>query len=368
MRPLVSADWCQAYFERLELEERWNSGVPTSSYMLSGHDDSVYCSTIVRDKLITGGRDRKIKFWNIGYDQSQSTEPYMKLERAHERSVLCIKIDLNEHLMVTGSSDATVGVWEVEESLQYPPVKVVSLEGHDEGVLDVVLDSRYMISCSKDCSIMIWCRRTFAPLRHIPTAGIPVNCLDLWSSKACVIAALGDGTIWKFGLKNDDVNEHIREPADNLAAILRDGDDLYFGGIKCDLRQMDLNTGRPMLGLRGHQGLIRSIAGNPQLGRLVTASYDHTVRVSPRKVLSAIDSSEFPHPFRFGISVADARSRRRFASRTRILSRTRTLLGIDTWSLASRWMPRRSSRPLTITRSTFTNVSQREPKTWLQPC
>lgn len=279
IRPLAVADWRQVFLQREALEARWDAGQPSSSHILSGHDDSVYCSTIVRDKLITGGRDRKIKFWHIGYDRPQSLDPYMEIEEAHERSVLCLKVDLDESLMVTGSSDAQVRVWQVEKTLQVLPVRLVTLMGHEEGVLDVVLDSRHIISGSKDSSILIWCRHTYQSLRQISTGGMPVNCLDLWPSEGCILAALGNGTVWKIDIDDDGFAEEVRGRAENLAAILRDGDELYYGGIGFDLRQLNMTTGRRQPGMPGHRSLIRSIAGNPQLGRLVTASYDHRVKV-----------------------------------------------------------------------------------------
>ena len=98
-------DWHYWFKQRYQLERRWMLGEVSTHYLL-GHYDSVYCLQFDEQRIITGGRDCTIKFWNT------STYECTRTLRAHEGSVLSLQY--NDSLMVSGSSDKTVVVWSME--------------------------------------------------------------------------------------------------------------------------------------------------------------------------------------------------------------------------------------------------------------
>lgn len=98
----TTTDWYYWYKQRYQLENRWRSGNVTTHYLL-GHQDSVYCLQFDASQIVTGGRDRTIRFWDM------STYTCTRTLVGHEGSVLALQY--NDQLMVSSSSDTTVIVW-----------------------------------------------------------------------------------------------------------------------------------------------------------------------------------------------------------------------------------------------------------------
>lgn len=164
----LTHDWMHLYRTRMLLDTRWARGDPRVTH-ITGHADSVYCLELGARHLVTGARDRTIKIWDVRTGALRATL------RAHLGSVLCVKYDRMEMtradtgdglwadeeegdgLMVSGSSDCTVLVWDLRRlwracaksavPIDAGPELVRSvLRGHTGGVLDLRIDKRWIIS------------------------------------------------------------------------------------------------------------------------------------------------------------------------------------------------------------------------------
>jgi F-box and WD-40 domain protein 1/11 len=121
---------------------------------------SVYCLDFDSRRIVTGSRDRTIKVWCIRTGECLATF------EAHLGSVLCLKFEKDfdalrqspgdgeeEHeshgLMVSGSSDCTVRVWDLCASHGGSRVRAdvrTVLRGHSGGVLDLRMDEKWIVS------------------------------------------------------------------------------------------------------------------------------------------------------------------------------------------------------------------------------
>ncbi|RXK35033.1 hypothetical protein M231_07711 [Tremella mesenterica] len=113
----------------------------THTENLRGHKSTVYCVETCEDWLISGSRDKTIRFWkmkeiplNLSYDKRiKSTKSWGKLgsekekrdliltiDNAHQGSVLALQLDAcdlerdGKGLLVSASSDGTAKVWEID--------------------------------------------------------------------------------------------------------------------------------------------------------------------------------------------------------------------------------------------------------------
>jgi WD40 repeat protein len=89
-------------------------------------------------------RDRTIRVWDIASGETTH------VLRGHEGSILCLQYD--DEILVTGSSDSTVIVWDLVGDPTAGRNKYeerMKLVGHGMGVLDLCFDDRYIVSCSK---------------------------------------------------------------------------------------------------------------------------------------------------------------------------------------------------------------------------
>lgn len=122
----------------------------------------------VSSLVITGSRDRTIKVWSLKSGRLLGT-----FAGAHRGSVLCLKFepesfgstdleqdsfcqDPQKVFMVSGSSDTTVCVWDLDlvpaaSGYERSPRTVrgtvrKTLKGHAGGVLDIRMDKRWIVS------------------------------------------------------------------------------------------------------------------------------------------------------------------------------------------------------------------------------
>ncbi|KAF9575961.1 hypothetical protein EC968_000924 [Mortierella alpina] len=256
----LTLNWKQLCHDHKELDSRWKTA-PYKRKLL-GHQESVYCIQFDRTKIVTGSRDRTIKFWDLVSHQCTHTLT------GHSQSVLCLQF--NERIMVSGSSDNTIIVWDMETR------KPVSrLYGHTAGVLDVCFDDQYIISCSKDTHIKVWDVHTMVHLKTMAGHRGPVNAVQLHQGQ--VVSASGDGLVklWDVatGLCVRDFIGHER----GLACVQFDGTTIVSGSNDKTIRIWEAATGKCIRILTGHENLVRTLhfAHN----RIVSGSYDYTVKV-----------------------------------------------------------------------------------------
>jgi F-box and WD-40 domain protein 1/11 len=300
-------DWQKMYHVRWQIDKRWAQGTAAAIY-LNGHKDSVYCVQFDEHKIITGSRDRTIRVWNthtfqcmrkIGppsrapssasvsenstlyppgafyiqntssIDPSGVTPPH----DYHDASILCLQFD--EEIMVTGSSDHTAIVWSIKEN--YLPF--CRLRGHTAGVLDVCIDERYIVTCSKDTTICVWDRNSCELIKKLTGHRGPVNAVQMRGN--LLASASGDGMAKLWNLKDGLCVKEFSSKDRGLACVefSEDGRSILAGGNDQVIYEYDTSTGDLVRELVGHKGLVRSLHLDSSNNRVVSGSYDMSVKV-----------------------------------------------------------------------------------------
>jgi len=332
-------DWRAMYRARWHINRNWEKSSPKAVYF-SGHTDSVYCCQFDENRIITGSRDRTIRVWDlntykclkvIAGPASKPSEQAPPLQTVagltiheepsvnataegnrifhqpsewHSASILCLQFD--KKIMVTGSSDFTCLVWDIDT---FEPIK--RLERHSAGVLDVCFDSEYIVSCSKDTTICVWSRHTYELLAQLHGHRGPVNAVQLRGTK--LISASGDGIskLWDLSLigkvrTNQEICVKEFKSKDRGLAAVEFSDDGRFvlaGGNDQVIYQYDVNDKVPnskeVRTYRGHQGLVRSLFLDATNKRVLSGSYDQGMRVyhyddTPTPQLGEIPSLQPP--------------------------------------------------------------------------
>ncbi|KAI8989127.1 WD40 repeat-like protein [Trametes punicea] len=313
----LEINWYDLYRTRTELDRRW-SNYPTTGLSadlsddamaedkevpkawepkvmrISGHGDSVYCLEFDSSRIITGSRDRTVKVWSLKTGRCLATFS------GHRGSVLCLKFDRDwdvaedatggidsmasrKGFLVTGSSDCSVCVWDMyahprkgDEPEVTAEVKAV-LRGHSGGVLDLRIDSRWIVSCSKDALIRVWDRQTLELRSTLRGHEGPVNAVGLQGDR--VVSASGDGKMILWDVASGERLRTFEGHDRGLACIEFKEDLIVSGSNDCKIKVWDANTGACLRTLVGHDYLVRALAFDPRSGRLVSGSYDKTVKV-----------------------------------------------------------------------------------------
>lgn len=311
-KPLPGQNWKDMYRVRMTINRRWRGCSPNAIY-LNGHTDSVYCCQFDERKIITGSRDRTIRVWDmetytckkvIGGPSNQPaphTPAPLEVHREtvlnhpslngtdegnamyhipreyHEASILCLQYD--DQIMVTGSSDTSCLVWDIS-SPDYNFQPITRLEGHSQGVLDVALDARYIVSCSKDAAINVWDRKTFKHIRTLTGHRGPVNAVQLRGN--FLVSASGDGVAKLWNLESGACIKEFPSEDRGLAAVEFSDDARYVlaGGNDHVVYKFDALNGQLLHTSAKHGGLVRSLFLDAQNGRVVSGSYDQSIRIS----------------------------------------------------------------------------------------
>ena len=159
----------------------------------------MYCLEFDSKRIVTGSRDRTIKIWSL------ETGKELASFRRHTGSVLCLKFDKDWDIddpsapgfMVTGSSDCSIIVWTVLTNGSRAEVSAI-LNAHSGGVLDLRIDDKHIVSCSKDTLIRVWDRSTLRLLNTLEGHQGPVNAVGLQGNK--VVSASGDGKMMMWDI------------------------------------------------------------------------------------------------------------------------------------------------------------------------
>lgn len=308
-RLVLGQDWKSMWRTRKALDQRWLDGYAAAIY-LEGHTDSVYCVQFDRDKIVTGSRDRTVRIWDartyectkvlgIAAQNRTAGAPPLPMDApefgrrpftrvfsphaigssnpgmmafSHTGSILCLQYD--DDIMVTGSSDYCLIVWDVKAG--YKPTR--ELRGHTQGVLDVCFDTKYIVSCSKDTTVKLWDRTTGQALRTLSGHRGPVNAVQLRGN--LVVSASGDGIAKLWNLTSGLCIKEFPSKDRGMACVefSPDSRTILAGGNDQVIYQFDTNSGELVRELRGHEGLVRSLHLDSSNGRVVSGSYDTSVK------------------------------------------------------------------------------------------
>ncbi|KAG8981618.1 hypothetical protein FRB94_006685 [Tulasnella sp. JGI-2019a] len=291
--------WVSLYKSRKSLQDRWaDPSYKPHELKLVGHNDSVYCLEIDSrlNILVTGSRDRTIKIWELSTGALLTT-----LDHHHAGSVLCLKFDFSGSsesgmgFMVSGSSDRTVRAWNVDLSqwikngastdgirpnmrgmLVRCKIRKI-LEGHVGGVLDLKIDQKWIVSCSKDSLVRIWCRETLELYASLSGHEGPVNAVGLQGGR--VVSASGDGRMILWDLATKERLRVFQGHDRGLACVEFKNDYIISGSNDRKIKLWSAHTGECLITLSGHELLVRALSFDSASGKLLSASYDRTVKV-----------------------------------------------------------------------------------------
>ena len=202
-----------------------------------------------------------------------SPEPVASFSSLHHQgSILCLQY--NEDRLVTGSSDCTCIVWDIKAG--YRPLR--RLRHHVAGVLDVCFDAKHIVSCSKDTTICLWDQESGDCLKKLSGHRGPVNAVQMRGD--LVVSASGDGVAKLWNLTSGLCIKEFPSKDRGMACVEYSPDAriILAGGNDQVIYQFDAVTGELVRELNGHKGLVRSLHLDSANGRVVSGSYDTSVK------------------------------------------------------------------------------------------
>lgn len=133
------------------------------------------------------------------------------------------------------------------------------------------------LSSSKDTHIRVWDRASLQPFQTLSGHDGPVNAVGLQDDK--VVSASGDGKIMLWDIPTGERLRTFEGHDRGLACIEFRGDLIISGSNDKKIKIWSASTGECIQTLTGHEQLVRALSFDPGTMRLVSASYDRSIKV-----------------------------------------------------------------------------------------
>jgi WD40 repeat protein len=257
---------------------------------LTKHTDSIYALGLSNDGqiLASGGRDKTLHVWNL-----QATTNYNSIAptgrilgdgltytfTGHSDSINCVAISANGKILVSGSEDSTIHLWNLETGKF-----LACLEEHEAGVKAIALtpDGKMLVSASADHTIKLWQLPKIKTPTHTLTGHSDwVKCIAITPDSKILASGSQDKTIKLWDLDTGELKSTLVGHWDevNSIAFSPDGQTLISCSRDETIQLWHLSTGKHLHTLSGHQGGVATVAISPDGHPLVSSSWDHTIRV-----------------------------------------------------------------------------------------
>jgi len=123
----------------------------------------------------------------------------------------------------------------------------------------------------------VWSRQTLETHCILYGHDGPVNAVGLQNGK--IVSASGDGNMILWDIASQKRIRTFAGHERGLACIEFQGDIIVSGANDAMIKVWSAVTGECLQTLSGHDMLVRALAFDPPSGRLVSASYDMTIKV-----------------------------------------------------------------------------------------
>jgi WD40 repeat protein len=215
-------------------------------------------------RVVSGSTDGTLRVWDVESGQTLQTLG------GHSDWVSALAV-LDSRRVVCNSGDKTLQVWDVEsgQTLQ-------TLRGHSDWVSDVaVLDSRRVVSGSHDGTLRIWDVESGQTLQTLdgPRWIMAVAVLD--SRRVVSISAAETLRVWD--VESGQTLQTIEHTGINSVAVM-DSHRVVSGSGHGTLHVWDVESGQALQTLEGHSGSVHAVAVLDSR-RVISSSGDETLRV-----------------------------------------------------------------------------------------
>ena len=208
------------------------------------HNDSYFKPRIRPWKDVYKDRFKVGSNWKHGRYSAQ-------IFKGHSNGVMCLQFD--EHILATGSYDATIKIWDIETGEE-----IRTLKGHNSGIRCLQFDNNKLISGSIDKSLKVWNWRTGEC--HSTYTGHSGGVIGLHFDSTILASGSMDTTvrIWNFEDKSTCV---LRGHEDWVNAVKVDAASrtVFSASDDCTVRLWDLDSKSTIKIFKGHVGQVQQV-------------------------------------------------------------------------------------------------------------
>ncbi|CAO3680145.1 unnamed protein product [Rhizopus stolonifer] len=267
--------WKEIYSERLVVERHWRRNTAKHYTLKREHKGAISCLQVSEKNslMMTGSVDKTVTVWNMENGQ------VLRQLKGHSRAIRTLQFD--DTKLVTGSMDHTLRIWNYHTGQC-----IRTLEGHTDGVIHLHFNCRLLASGSADATIKIW---NFQTGECFTLTGHTQAVHHVQIHQSTLISSSEDGTIRLWDLEKRlclrTLQGHmapVMTAIPSMPGFLHTFSDkreeiLISGSMDNTIKVWSLNTGECLQTLFGHIQGVGALAYDKL--RLVSGSQDGSIKL-----------------------------------------------------------------------------------------
>ncbi len=249
---------------------------------LAGHDKPVRSVAFSPNGqvLVSGSEDNSVRLWDVA-----KGEP-LKALRGHSRAVRSAAFSPDGSRVISGGEDQSVRIWNVGDYEEVRVLHATVFSGHEDAVLGARYsrDGKQIVTASRDRTASLWDAASGQPLRRFDEGHeFLISGAAFFPDGKHMATGAGDNSVRIWDLTTG--TEKLELPSTGrfgTLAVSPDGNWMATGSQGTDVKLWNAQTGAQVAALSGHTAEIASLAFSPDGQRLATGDDRGNVRVWTR--------------------------------------------------------------------------------------
>jgi hypothetical protein len=201
-----------------------------------GHVQAVAFSPDVR-RVVTGSSDNTLRLWEVETGKAE------RVFKGHTDAVRCLAVSSDGRQILSGSKDGTVRLWDLEAGDQ-----LIRLDGHANDVTGVAFlgDGKQALSCSRDKTIRVWDLAARRQVNQHQDARTAFECMALSNDGRLLLTGGTTGSLQLWDVAGLKVVKRFLGQAGLITgvALTGDGRQALSAGTDGTVRLWDVDTRR----------------------------------------------------------------------------------------------------------------------------
>jgi hypothetical protein len=221
--------------------------------------------------IVSGSYDNTVRVWDVTTGAERHTI-------GHKDNINSVAFSPNGQFVVSGSDDKTVHMWDVTTGAERH-----TMHGHTSLVYSVAFspNSQLVVSGSSDNTVRVWGVTTGTEQHTMHGHEDWVRSVAFSPNGQLVVSGSNDKTVrvWDAATGAERHTMHGHEDWVRSVAFSPNGQLVVSGSNDKTVRMWDATTGTEQHTMHGHEDWVRSVAFSPNGQLVVSGSNDKTVRV-----------------------------------------------------------------------------------------